>query len=240
MLYLYDPRTNILTETTFKFVEEITGNKKSGLRSMKSSKKKLGKINCYLVDENTTLKQRKEWYIKEKYHMEVWKEIEGSDGKFLISSYGRVKRVYKNHSGFLLPYLHKKGGNLKIKVKFQGVYKAVKIGHLVAYHYLDKPKQGEVLHHKNGIVTDDYAGNLEYITKQKLGEKTGHKSHAKPVVQLDLETLEVLGEFRSAREAGRECYLSYNAVLENCNKKTKSSGGYLFMWSEEYEMVTDN
>lgn len=237
MLYLYDPRTNILTETTFEYVLDIAGVVKSSLKAMKSKGTKLKKINCYLVDDSITLAQRKEWYVKEKYYLEVWKEVEGSDGKFLISSYGRVKRVYKNHSSFILPFLHKKKGHLMVKVWFKGDYKQMKVGHLVAHHFLDEPKPGEVLRHKNGIITDDYFENLEYISKEELGRKTAHKAKAKRVVKLDPETLDVVDEYRSSREAGRQNFRSYQSVLDNCNKKTKFSAGMLFMWADEYEEV---
>lgn len=238
MLYLYDPRTNLFKETTYDFLVELTGKSKSNLTSLKSKGRKITSINCYLADEKTTLAQRKAWYEKEKYHNEVWKTIEGSDDKFLISNYGRVQRVYKKHKSFLLPYLHKRSGNLRNQVKFNGVHKQYKVSFLVAYHFLGKPNPGEVVHHKNSIVTDDFSGNLEYISNQKLGKKTGFKSRSKPVVQLDKETLDVLGEFRSAREAGRQCYLSRQAITDNCNQKTKTSGGYIFMWAEEYEKTT--
>lgn len=236
MLYLYDPRTNILTETTFDYVLDIAGVTKSSLKSMMSKGSKLAKINCYLVDEKVTLAKRKEWYVKEKYHQEVWKEVEGSEGKFLISSYGRVQRAYKNHSSFILPFLHRK--HLMVKVWFKGKYQQMKTGHLVAHHFLDDPKPGEVLHHKNGIVTDDFAGNLEYISNKELGKKTAHKAKARPVVKIDPETLDVLDEYRSSREAGRKNYRSYQSVLDNCNKKTKTSAGMLFMWADEYEEIS--
>lgn len=240
MLYLYDPRTNILTETTYKELELLTGKSFSSLATHKSKKMKLSNINCYLADHKTTVQQRKEWYVKEKYHNEVWKTIEGSDGKFLISNYGRFKRLYKKSEMFLLPYLHKRSGNLMIKVQFKNKVNKHNASHLVAYHFVGNPKQGEVLHHKNLIKTDNYFVNLEFITKEKLGKKTGFKSKSKPVVRLDKDTMEVLEEYRSVREAGRKCFFSYQTVLDRCNNKTKSSDGDLFMFAEEYESLVSD
>lgn len=43
-------------------------------------------------------------------------------------------------------------------------------------------------------------------------------------------------EYRSAREAGRKTFLSYQAVLDNCNGKTKIAGGvYKFMFVSDYD-----
>jgi hypothetical protein len=240
-LYLYDPRTNITKETTFEYLEGLTGKPKLTLMSYRSKRKKVGNINCYLVDDTLTVKQRKEWYTAEKYHNEVWKKVEGLDGKYLISNYGRFKRVCKSGKEyFLLPFLKKSSGRrdyLLIKLSFNKVGTSYDIAKLVAKHFNPGPKPGEVLHHKNLVKTDNFSGNLEYISREKLGRKTsGLNNRSKPVVQFDKDTMEVMGEFKSAREAGRQCFVSYQAVMDNCNKKTKVCGGaYVFMWEEEYE-----
>ncbi|MBU8908532.1 NUMOD4 domain-containing protein [Desertibacillus haloalkaliphilus] len=235
MIHLYDPRTNIITETSYDYLEELTGLKRGTLVSYRSIGNKIRNINCYILSSDTTVQQRKAWYEKEVYEGEYWKVIKGSDEKFLISNYGRFKRVYKSKTGFLLPFLHRKRGNLLIKVRYNGIYKSHKITTLVGRHFIGEPKPGEVLRHKNGIKTDDFVGNLEYIPNSTLGKLTGGISTSKPVVQLDKDTKELIAEFRSAREAGRNCFLSYQAVLDNCNHKRSSSGGWVFMFAEEYE-----
>lgn len=239
MQYLYDPRTNVITETTYDYLTELTGKPKNTLASLKSRGKRINNLNCYILHENTTLKQRKAWYEKQKYEDEAWKFINGSKGEFLISNYGRFKRIYKHKTSFILPYLKKRTGYLEIKVTFNEIYKSYKVTNIVGFHFVGKPKPGEVLRHKNGIKTDDFVGNLEYIQKNVLARSTGPMSRSKPVIQLDMDTKEVLNEFRSAREAGRKCYLSYQAVLDNCNYKSKSSGGYLFMFTDEFESVNE-
>ncbi len=235
MQYLYDPRTNVITETTYDYLEKLTGKERSTLAGFKSRGGRINNINCYLLRDDTTVKQRKVWYEKQKYEGEVWRPVIGSDGKFLISNYGRFKRIYKNKTSFLLPYIKKKTGYLQIKLTYNNIYKTYKVSNLVGIHFVGIPRPGEVLRHKNGIKTDDFAGNLEYVSKQNLGKKTGYKSKSKPVIQFNKDTMELLGEFRSAREAGRKCFLSYQAVLDNCNHKSKTSGGYIFMFAEEFE-----
>lgn len=244
-LYLYDPRTNITKETTFEYLEGLTGKPKSTLLSYRTRKLKVSNINCYLVDDTLTVEQRREWYAAEKYHNEVWKEVNGTEGKYLVSNYGRFKRVCKNGKvNFMLPYLKKTSNRqrfLQVKLSFNKVSKVYDIAKLVAKHFIESPKPGEVLHHKNLIKTDNFSGNLEYISREKLGRKTsGMNNKSKPVVQLDKDTLEVLGEFKSAREAGRQCFVSYQAVMDNCNKKSKVCGGYyIFMWEEDYEKIIE-
>ncbi|AJG58446.1 NUMOD4 domain-containing protein [Bacillus cereus] len=239
MVLLYDPKTNILSETTYEYLAELTGMMKGSLMSARSKGTKIRSINCYLAKDDVTVEQRKEWYEKEKYHNETWKPITGSDGKFLVSNYGRFKRVSKTRVRFLLPFLKKQTGYLEIKVMYNGVYKNYRVSKIVAIHFIGYPKQGETLRFKNGIKTDTFAGNLEYVSREKLGKLTGFRSKSKPVIQLDMDTKEIIGEFRSAREAGRKCYLSYQAVLDNCNHKSRTSGGYIFMFAEEYEQIAN-
>jgi hypothetical protein len=235
-LYLYDPRTNVTTETNYTYLEELTGKKRNALASLKSKKLKINNINCYIVDDTVTVKQRREWYIKEKFPDEVWKPIDGTEGNYYISNYGRVKKKYKKGLGFLLPFINKKRGWQEIKIWYNGKLRPVSISRLVAMHYIRKPKDKEVVIHKNGIQTDNFSGNLEWVTRQELGRRTAFRSRAREVVKLDPITKEVLGEYRSAREAGRKNYMSYQAVLDCCNKKTKRNvSGCIFMWMEEYE-----
>ncbi|MFP3470796.1 NUMOD4 domain-containing protein, partial [Micrococcus sp. SIMBA_144] len=143
----------------------------------------------------TTTQQRKEWYSKEEFENEVWKPVIGSNEKFLISSYGRFQRVYKDGPKFLLPFMNGKG-YMEIKVMYRGLYKSYKISNLVGTHFIGAPKENEVLRHKNGIKTDDYVGNLEYKDRIQVSKYTGPLSRSKPVVKLDPETKEIIGEYR--------------------------------------------
>lgn len=235
ILYLYDPRTNITTEIKRKDLIGIAGVSTSAITKALRNKTRIASINCYVTREKASLKQRRKWYESQTYENENWKIVEGSNGKYKVSNQGRIKRIYKSTERFCLPFQRKGRGNLFVKITFLDVYKEHKVGHIVAHHFLRQRRENERLIHKNGIITDDYAGNLEYVTKQELGRKTGYKSRSMPVVQLDLETFEVINEFRSIREAARECYIAHEAIRMNCLGLTKHSGGYKFMFLDDYE-----
>lgn len=236
-LYLYDPRANVLTETDYSYVSELTGMSRNSLASGKSRKRIIKSINCYLVDDRMTLKERKSMYEKELFEDEIWTTVEGSGGIFLISNQGRFKRIYKQREpGFILPYIRKQNNHLYVKAIFNGKYKECKVSHLVTHHFIGPNKNKLSVRHKNGIKIDCFAGNLEYMSKQRLGRLTGYSSKSKPVVQLDPETSMPIEEFRSAREAGRQMFMSYQTVLDNCNGKTELAvGEYKFMFLDEYE-----
>lgn len=235
--YLYDPRTNVSTETSYDYLARLTGRSHDVLRCTKSRLTRIRSIGCYIIDSDTTVKERRALYEEEEFIGELWHTVAGSDGTFLISNHGRVKRVFKTiDPKFSLPYIRKQNDHLYAKVRFNGVYKEYKIAHLVAHHFIGPNKANLSLCHKNGIKTDCFAGNLQYISKQKLGKLTGATSRSRAVIQLCPDKLVPIEEYRSAREAGRETFVSYQAVLDNCNNKTKLAGGYLkFVFAADYK-----
>ena len=114
---------------------------------------------------------------------EEWKDIVGYEGKYLISSFGRIKslsrmvgqgqgrrrlpdRVLKptdNGDGYL---------NVSLCDLLTGKAKTHSVHRLVARHFLalsDKPD----VNHKDSMRSNCRAGNLEYVTKQ------GNTDHAK-------------------------------------------------------------
>ena len=102
-------------------------------------------------------------------------------------------------------------------------------------HFLGPIPKGASVFHKNGIKTDNFAGNLEYLDKSEVGKRTAHKSTSKSVVKYDPDTNDFLDEYRSVREAARKNFVSYQAILNHLNGLSNSVFGMLFMYSEEYE-----
>lgn len=233
-LYLYDPRTNISTKTSYKKLQGITGRAKDSLMTACSKGNKIRSIGCYITRGIAPLKQRKQWYAAEKYDDEAWLYVTGTNKQFKVSNYGRVKRVYKTKENFLMPYQLKGKGNLFVKM----IDKNIKVSHLVADHFIRERKPNERVARKNGIITDDYVGNLEILTLQELGRRTGYKvSTAKEVLQICAKTNEIVNEYRSSREASRNYFMSYQAILDRCNGKVKQTDGYIWMFADDYKGV---
>lgn len=96
---------------------------------------------------------------------EEFKEIEGTEGLYLISNLGRVKSLIGYEAAILKPSMTKKG-YLRLQIIQEG-YRINKLLHcLVAAAWLDKPKSLEVeIHHKDFDKLNNAAANLEYLTK---------------------------------------------------------------------------
>lgn len=120
---------------------------------------------------------------------EVWKEIPEYDGKYYVSSYGRVKVIYKwakNKEKILSPMINKDGYyqvnlSLKKKVKHHRVHR------LVAEAFVSNPNKYPMINHKDENKSNNKAENLEwcdhiynirYGTRTKRCFETKRKNHS--------------------------------------------------------------
>lgn len=180
---------------------------------------------------------------------DIWKEIKGYNGKYQVSYCGEVRRVYPSGKTRLMtPYKRKQTKRECLFVKLtddSGKAKAVPVLKIVSEAFLPPPKPGEIPYHLNGVCTDNWASNIEYIQRVELGKKTGHISMSRPVVRID-ETGEIVDCYRSAREAAKHCFMSYQTIIDRCNGcyrkgKKKRHGfksifapdGFVYSWDEE-------
>jgi NUMOD4 motif len=238
MLYLYNPRTNTKTETTYAELEKKTAYSNATLRTFKSRGQKLERLGCYLVDEHVTIGRRRELHAAESFENEVWRKVQGYGGRYSISNYGRIKVHYKKKTAFMLPTHDKSklvirlcGGDSKRPTNRT-------IASLVARHFLPVPiAPGQVVEHKNGLYFDNFAGNLRYTTKNEVMRRVG-QSTAKAVVQVDPGTKAVVDEFRNPILASKETFHSLRTVLRSCQTKHMTGTGVLFMYRTDYEKTT--
>lgn len=92
--------------------------------------------------------------------MEKWKDIDGFEGKYQISSWGRVR----NRDGLILkPYMNNKG---YLKISLQQGRRAIKkrVHRLVAIAFIPNPENLPQVNHKDGNKTNNSFTNLEWIS----------------------------------------------------------------------------
>lgn len=106
--------------------------------------------------------------------MEVWKDIEGTNGTHSISNYGRVKsngyyaKIGKGKR-FIKPKIRipqNNGTGYHFLFLKKGM-KPATIHRLVATHFIPNPENKPFVNHKNGIKTDNRVENLEWVTRQE-------------------------------------------------------------------------
>lgn len=170
--------------------------------------------------------------------IEIWKNVPGYDGKYQLEREGRIRRVYRSgKTRELNPYPKKMRGSRRLVVHLtdsKGKTKEYVFMSLMAKTFLGPAPPGHVPYHRNGCQSDNYINNIAYISKKELGKKYGAKSGQKSVVKIDC-TGEIVDVYRSAREAARQNYMSYQTVIDRCNGKVKSAfapDGYAYAWED--------
>lgn len=135
------------------------------------------------MDEKITFKNKR-WFDVKDLKNEVWKDIEGFEGIYQVSNYGRVKRI--DHTSLIqsknqttkftseahyderiLKPLVNKAGYIRIRLCNKRM-KYNKLGHmLVAKAFLPNPSKATRINHINGDKTCNYITNLEWKTNKK-------------------------------------------------------------------------
>lgn len=92
---------------------------------------------------------------------EIWKEIEGYNGKYQVSAWGRVRNAETGK--ILTPYKNKKG-YLKVGLYISGKGKAEKhrVNRLVAQAFIPNPFNLPQVNHKDGNKENNSVSNLEW------------------------------------------------------------------------------
>lgn len=159
----------------------------------------------------------------------VWYDIPEYDGKYQINLYGHIRRALKNgRYKELHGYIKNSNGRRVVKLNC----KEKVVMHLMRDTFIGQLPDGYVLYHKNGILSDDTFSNYGIATRQELGRLTGTWNECEmPVVKINSDG-EVVEFYKSAREAGRKNFMSYQTILDRINGKVKSlyaPDGYVYV-----------
>lgn len=178
--------------------------------------------------------------------IEIWKDIEGFEGRYQVSSLGRVQSLdqqcWNGHVFFL-----KRGRVLKQKLGTSG-YMKVSLGkgndryvhRLVAGAFLPNDEQLPQVNHKDENKINNSVENLEWCTslynmhygnavavrEEKL--KKTHIGNRRPVVNLDTGAV-----YHSVIEAAEKEGVHYMSISCCIRGKTKSAGGRRFAYHQE-------
>ena len=128
-----------------------------------------------------------EWCVDsiEDIDGEEWREISGTDGRYYISSKGRVKS-YVGYNAIILKKFFDKRGYAKVTIVQNGERVCRMVSNLVGGAFLLEQSgagYGWELHHKDGNPQNDDINNLVYLSKEEHREV--HRKMRKEVREKD-------------------------------------------------------
>ena len=183
--------------------------------------------------------------------IEEWKDIEGFEGVYQISSMGRVRslkfgkeRILKlnNSNGYLYVLLRKNGKPINLSIH-----------RLVATYFIPNPENKPEVNHKNCKRGDNRVENLEWCTRKEnvnnpltlkkrsgenhpkptLGKRGVFAINTKPIVQLTKKG-EIIHWWNSITVASERTGIYQSSISLCCTGKYKSANGYKFMYADDY------
>lgn len=167
--------------------------------------------------------------------MEVWKDIKGYEGLYIVSSFGRVKSLDYLHTGkekILKPW-KQKNGYLQVQLCKNKKRKGVTVHRLVATAFIDNPENKPQIDHINSIKDDNRVDNLRWCTAKEntnnaitISKRYGANScRARGVLQFTKEGVFVR-KWECMRDAARVLGIGYKHISSCCLGKRKTAYGY--------------
>ena len=162
---------------------------------------------------------------------EVWKDIEGFNGKYQVSDQGNVRTC--DYYG--------KGINFNITktitadgYELVGLNKKLHYVHrLVAQAFIDNPLNLPQVNHKNEIKTDNRADNLEWCTLQyniEYGTRT--QRYQKPVIAITSDG--EIERYSSVKEASKILGVTSGAISTALHGRAKTVKGRKLMFEHQF------
>ena len=157
---------------------------------------------------------------------EIFKDIEGTNGKYQISNLGRVYNTERNRflkGGISL------AGYMRVVLTIDGKKYYKNIHRLVAEAFIPNPDNLPFINHINEEKTDNSIENLEWCT-QEHNNTWGSK--ASRILQYDTQG-NFIKEYQSRIFAAREVGVSADAITQCCCGISRTAAGYIWKYKEE-------
>lgn len=193
----------------------------------------------------------------DKYFNEIWRDVVGYEGYYMVSNNGRIvrpKRLVVNRLG--VHHIVRGGerkqvpthdGYLSVGLHMDGIKKTMRVHRIVAEAFIPNPMSLETVNHKDGNKENNCVLNLEWMTRKencKHAYRTGlstppcigrfNELHpmSKAIHQYSIDG-DYLQSFPSASEASRAIGANVSHISDFASRPKNRIHAYGYKWSYE-------
>lgn len=170
---------------------------------------------------------------------EVWKDIEGYEGLYKVSNYGRVKS-FKCSSEKILNPSPDKYGYLRVTLRKGNKNKCAKVHRLVAEHFLSKIEGKNVVNHKDEVKSNNQVDNLEWCSTAYNNSYGTRLNRVSETQMLSILQFNQHGQLIKEWRGGSECTsygFSQGAISMCCQGKSKHHKGYIWRYKKDVSLI---
>lgn len=156
----------------------------------------------------------------EEREPEIWKPIEGYEGLYEVSSWGRVKSLPKEwiagngikrkHDGIILSPAVQKKGYLRLGLSKEGKLKSFQVHQLVAQAFIPNPNNYPLVMHLDDIPANNYYKNLKWGDDKLNAEDRDNKSRGSKTKLTEQQVLEIRNKYIPIKYSQSKLANEYN------------------------------
>ncbi|HFI0937751.1 TPA: NUMOD4 domain-containing protein [Streptococcus suis] len=166
-------------------------------------------------------------------NIEIWKDVRGYEGYYMVSNKGRVKSCYTKK---ILKQQLKKTGYLQVVLYKDRKPKSWLVHRLVGIAFIPNPENKEQVNHIDEDKTNNCLENLEWLSPDEnanFGTRNYRFSSKikKRVIQMDLSG-KVIKTFDSAIDAAKETGLKSQGIARAARGERKKYSGFKWKFLE--------
>lgn len=173
---------------------------------------------------------------------EIWKDIEGFEGLYQVSSFGNIKsltRILSDGRKWEEKILQQETnhGYKRVTLAKNTVNKRYRVHRLVAQAFLPNPNGYGIINHKDENKSNNHVNNLEWCSP-KYNSNYGSCKHkvakklSKPVIQMD-RNFKIIARYESLSDVGRQTGYGIGYISQCCNGKYYSAYDYIWRYANE-------
>ena len=160
--------------------------------------------------------------------MEQWKYIEGYNGKYAVSNYGRIKS-FQGITERILKANKTRDGYAIVVMCINNKPKSYRVNRLVAKYFLENPNNYPQVDHIDENRLNNHVDNLQWMSARD----NTTKSQGKPVNQLSLDG-KIVASHISISHAARKIGANKSNIMKACRNINK------VVYNYRWQYVTKN